>query len=438
MSLSDDFKSFSNKILLNNRDDMEISAGEIAKKLNNIYYNLDSDKKEHLYIVGSVGRNSAIKGSSDLDIIFDLPDETYKKFNNYTSNGQSALLQEVKEHLKERYSKTKLRGDGQVVVIEFTNYTVELVPGFKQSDNKFKYPDTHDGGSWKKTDPLPEQETSKKFDEETNGNFLNFCHVIRAWKNQKGFKFGGLLIDTLVYNFFNSNTFYKTVSYNTYFEVMKELFKYLKGLNKEQSFWYALGSNQHVDNTDNGNFIDKAKDAYEDIKDLNEESENVNNVLRELLGNEFPKTEVKTEQTNCYKDSFTSQYKNTEEFIEQKFPVDIRYRLILDCRVTQDGWRDQLLSVILRQCSWLRINKKLDFYIDYTDAPEPYDIYWKVKNEGEVAIEKDCIRGQIVKTNDRHHQERTNFKGPHYVECYLVNNNVCIAKARINVPISNI
>ncbi|AQS60262.1 nucleotide-binding domain-containing protein [Desulforamulus ferrireducens] len=437
MSLSDDFNTFCNDILLKNRADMETSAGEIAKKLNNVYYDLSSEKEEHMYIVGSVGRESAIKGSSDLDLIFDLPNETYKKFDNYTGNGQSALLQEVKDHLKERYPKTKLRGDGQVVVIEFTNYTVELVPGFKQSDGKFKYPDTHDGGSWKKTDPIPEKEESKNFDIETGGNFLNFCHTIRAWKNKKGFKFSGLLIDTLVYNFFNDNTSYKAVGYDAYLEVLKELFNYLKGLNKQQSYWYALGSNQHVYNTDNGNFIDKAKEAYEEIKDLDEESENINDVLRNLLGTEFPKKEVATEQANLYKGLYTRKYRNTEEFIERKFPVDIRYNLVIDCKVTQDGWRDQWLSAILKQRGLLRINKKLDFYIDYTDAPEPYDIYWKVKNEGEVAIQKDCIRGQVIRTNNKHQKERTDFKGPHYVECYLVKNNVCVARARINVPIGN-
>ena len=51
------------------------------------------------------------------------------------------------QYLKERYPKTDISGDGQVVVIEFNHYTVELVPGFKQPDNRFKYPDTHDGGA---------------------------------------------------------------------------------------------------------------------------------------------------------------------------------------------------------------------------------------------------------------------------------------------------
>ncbi len=190
MGLSDDFKKFCNDILLNNRSDMETSAGEIAKKLNNVYYNISGETKEHSYIVGSVGRDTAIKGSSDLDLIFDLPQDTYKRFDTYESNGQSALLQEIKKYLVDRYPKTKLSADGQVVVIEFNNYTVELVPAFKQDDNKFKYPDTNDGGSWKKTDPLPEQNESKDFNNTTNGIFINICHIVRKWKNNKGFKFG--------------------------------------------------------------------------------------------------------------------------------------------------------------------------------------------------------------------------------------------------------
>ena len=85
------FKSFCTEIELDNFDDMTSTAGEIAKKLNKHYYELDKDETSHLYIVGSVGRKTAVKNSSDLDIIFDLPDSIYKKYDAYTSNGQSSL-----------------------------------------------------------------------------------------------------------------------------------------------------------------------------------------------------------------------------------------------------------------------------------------------------------------------------------------------------------
>ena len=65
----------------------------------------------------------------------------------------------------------------------------------------------------------------------------------------------------------------------------------------------------------------------------------------------------------------------------------------------------------------------------------PYDIYWKVRNVGPVAESKNCIRGQIEKTNLHTHREHTDFQGSHYVECYLVKNNICVARAHISVPI---
>ena len=190
MSLETDFEIFIGNLEPTNISEMEITVGEIAKKLNKNYYNLDSDKTSHMYIVGSVGRETAIKGVSDLDILFDLPVEVFKRFDAYKEKKQSSLLQEVKNVLKARYPNTDISGDGQVVVIKFNKYTVELVPGFKQSDDRFKYPDTNNGGSWKYTDPLPEISESKKTAEDTDNNFKYIANMLRAWKNKQGFKFG--------------------------------------------------------------------------------------------------------------------------------------------------------------------------------------------------------------------------------------------------------
>ena len=119
-------------------------------------------------------------------------------------------------------------------------------------------------------------------------------------------------------------------------------------------------------------------------------------------------------------------------------PVNLKYSVELECIVTQDGWQTQLLRTLLRNKQPLRKNKKLDFYIVYTNAPKPYDIYWKVRNKGPVAIERNMIRGQIIRTNKDHQKEESNFSGSHYVECYLVKNNVCVGIGRIEVPISSL
>lgn len=423
MSLKANFETFCSNIEPDNLEEMKTTAGEIAKKLNAVYYNLEKDTTSHLYIVGSVGRNTSIKNNSDLDLIFDLPHSIYSKFDNYESSGQSALLQEVKNHLVERYPKTNMSGDGQVVVIEFSNYTVELVPGFKQRDGRFKYPDTHDGGSWKYTDPLSEQDECANAEDSSVGKYYDFCRIIRVWKNQFGFEFGGLLIDTLVYNDFKNNDYYKDGE--EYYDILISVFTYLRDCDENQAYWFAVGSNQQVKNSNNGKFVKNAKKALEKLENAGDKNE----ALRELLGKDFPK------EITTYSENASQSFRNTEQFIEKILRVDIRYDVKLECNVTQDGWRPILLTALLRSHELLRKNKNLDFYIARTNCPRPYNIYWKVRNVGKVAEEKDRIRGQIIMTNNDHQKEHTDFQGKHFVECYLVKNNVCVAKGHIDVPI---
>lgn len=427
--MSSDYSSFCDNITVKNFEDMKTTTGNIAKKLNEVYYGLSGDAVSHMYIVGSVGRKTAVDGNSDLDILFDMPNDIFKKYDPYESNGQSSLLQDVKNTLLEKYPSSNIRGDGQVVVISFNKYTIELVPAFKQSDNRFKYPDTHDDGSWKYTDPLSEQEECSLCNSISDNKYYDFCRMVRCWKNNIGFKFGGLLIDTLVYNYFCDNNHFEDETEDDYTDILLGLFEYLKSQNKDQKYWYAVGSNQHVYNSDNGKFVTKAKKAYTTLKNAIE-NDDTEQALSDLFGS------VYTDNSSTYVEkSFEFSSKNTEEFIEQKFSVDIRNSLDIDCIVSQNGFRDKLLSLILKDGGFLRVDKRLTFKIIDTDCKPPYEIYWKVRNVGSEAERRNMIRGEIRKTNSKIHKERTDFKGPHYVECFLVKNGICVARDRISVPI---
>lgn len=105
-------------------------------------------------------------------------------------------------------------------------------------------------------------------------------------EKQCGIVMGGLLIDTLCYNHFVANAYYADKSYSDYYSVLIDLFEYLKGLNKDQSYWYALGSNQLVYNSDNGSFITKASNAYQKLADANDDEEKYL-ALNEILGKYF-------------------------------------------------------------------------------------------------------------------------------------------------------
>lgn len=129
---------------------------------------------------------------------------------------------------------------------------------------------------------------------------------------------------------------------------------------------------------------------------------------------------------------------NTEQFIEDRFPVDVRYDIELECDVTQNGFRPSFLRSLLASRIPLFANKKLRFYVSSSAVPEPYNLYWKVLNRGPLAVKRNCIRGQITPDGGHHEQrEQTDFKGDHVVECYAVKDGVVVATDRIHVPISN-
>lgn len=432
--LSQSFESFAENLQLDNKEDMDTKFKSITKRLNKKYYE-SSSETDHAEMVGSIGRQTAIKTVSDLDMLFVLPQSVFDRFNSYESNGQSALLQEVKEEIKKRYPKTIVRGDGQVVVVTFTNFEIEICPAFLNSnDGSYTYPDSNQGGSWKRTDPLVEIGESKYMISETDSHFKYVCQMIRAWKNNIGFKMGGLLIDSLVHKFFQKNTKYFSATFDDYLNLFIDLFGYLKDLNEDQTYWRALGSRQPVYNKDK-RFIKKAKTAYNKLKDFTSECEDLYDVLKELFGRSFPVPETiqKAEDVR-----YAMSYSPTEQFIEDLFPVDIRYSLKIDSEVSQDGFRTMLLRTLIRDKKPLMINKSLHFFIKKNEVEEKeldYKVYWKVKNRGEEAKKKGQLRGEIVKGGNKK-IEHSRYKGEHYVECYIIHNGVCVARDHIKVPIS--
>ncbi|MDO4649026.1 MAG: nucleotidyltransferase, partial [Eubacteriales bacterium] len=66
-----------------------------------------------------------------------------------------------------------------------------------------------------------------------------------------------------------------------------------------------------------------------------------------------------------------------------------------------------------------------------------YDkVLWKVKNNGTEAEKRNDIRGQIVDRGLSIH-ENALFRGDHYIECYIIRNNVCVAIGHVDVEIGS-
>ena len=112
MSLSDWFSTFCANLQVKDGGTISQRYKNITRRLNYEYWDTSSETSHSLY-VGSYGRNTAITGFSDLDMIFQLPYSVYEKYNGYTGNGQSALLQDVKKSIEKTYSTTRIKGDAR-------------------------------------------------------------------------------------------------------------------------------------------------------------------------------------------------------------------------------------------------------------------------------------------------------------------------------------
>ena len=201
----------------------------------------------------------------------------------------------------------------------------------RTATGSFDCPDTKAEG-WKVTKPRDEIAATKERNDRTSKNMRHLARMARAWKDTNGVVMGGLLIDTLVHRFFSTTSEYDAKG-TVWFDFMaRDFFDFLM-IEPEQSYYLALGSNQRV--TVKKPFQAKAKKAYNRCLDAIKEEGNAaaNQKWREVFGTAVPLAAIESARA----------FDDTEQFIENLFPVDIGYSVTIDCEVTQNGWRPALL-----------------------------------------------------------------------------------------------
>lgn len=436
MTTAKAFEKLVSNIVLDNDEQLSNRYKSITKKLNQTFRNSDSETDNSLQ-VGSYGRYTGIKGISDLDMMYIMPDSKWEEYKN----DPSKLFKDTRDALKDHWPNSDIHVDTPVVVLNFVNFKFEVQSVFKDYEDQddlpfYWFPDTKKGG-YRKTKPKHEQAEMTRFRSVHGDTHRRLCKIMRAWKNTSGLAMSGLLLDTLAYNFLNEKTEFRTIG-NSNFDVMsREFFRFLKDQEK-QEYYAALGSRQRV--YVKHPFRTKAAKAFQlaekAIAALDEGTRQ--DFWRDIFGNAFPKY---SDSIVAEERSFSSMgtYKDPEEFIEDSYPINITEELYINCRVTADGYRPSLLRDMLSRFERIRTLRSLDFYIERTTVTGDYDVLWKVRNVGPEAKRRKCLRGEIYKPNQSYNNrhESSNFYGPHYVECYIIQNGVVVARDRIDVPIQN-
>src|SRR5258708_2483596 len=108
-------------------DDARTKANNVGRRLHAWYYGGNYELAS-LLLVGSYGKGTATRPPTDVDTLFKLPVDVFYRVEKLAGNKQSKLLQEVRGVLLSTFPSTNLRADGQVVLVPFDSYTIELAP----------------------------------------------------------------------------------------------------------------------------------------------------------------------------------------------------------------------------------------------------------------------------------------------------------------------
>ncbi|MCH9668530.1 MAG: hypothetical protein K0U78_03420 [Actinomycetia bacterium] len=167
---------------------------------------------------------------------------------------------------------------------------------------------------------------------------------------------------------------------------------------------------------------------------------------QKLFGSEFAADEVKAARNDIVAAKASRELASRvtvvppadiapdEEFIQSRYQVGpAQYSATIEASVMGSP-----RNSFLRKQRVVAKSRRLQFHL-HTDAPEPYDVMWKVRNHGtEAARVPGGLRGQIRVGGSKGrnvHDESTLYRGSHYVEAYVVRHGVVVASDHHTVTI---
>ena len=137
------------------------------------------------FLTGSYSRSTLIAPLKKADVdIFMVLDSSYFHHYNGQNGGPGGLLDVLKRTLRKTYTKTPgISRNGQAVTIRFTDFMVDVVPGFDRKGGGFLIPNSI-MQSWISTDPKRHVQIVSSANAAHNGQLIPLIKMIKAWNRQ--------------------------------------------------------------------------------------------------------------------------------------------------------------------------------------------------------------------------------------------------------------
>lgn len=234
----------------------------VTRQINLDFWGIDSET-ENSRLVGSYGRDTAIRGINDIDIAVELPAALFLKYEQHPANGPAALLQAVQNSLQKVFPQAQLSGDNRTIVLDYPDLEFEVLPVFLQEDRSYLYPQATRRGQWRRLKLLAEIEAIAAEDQKYQGKVKHLTKMMRAWKTVNQVPISGLLLETLAMDFL-AGWPQNQATLACYGQMTQDFLAFLAEQDLNQKHWLAKGSEQFVYRI--GTFEPQAKASFEDAR----------------------------------------------------------------------------------------------------------------------------------------------------------------------------
>lgn len=160
------------------------------------------------FLTGSYSRSTMIAPlkEADVDIFVVLDSKYFYNYNNGQNGGQAGLLDLLKRTLKKTYTETPdISRNGQAVTIRFTDFIVDVVPGFNREGGGYLIPISVNN-TWIATDPKKHVEIVAASNKAHNGDFVPLVKMIKAWNKNNNKYFSSFHLEVLALQILNGVT----------------------------------------------------------------------------------------------------------------------------------------------------------------------------------------------------------------------------------------
>lgn len=187
------------------KENLEITglqAGTTSSRQQNVRENVAKEMTVlRSFLTGSYMRSTMIAPLADADIdIFLVMDASY-----FEQDGQASLLDKVKRALLKSYNNSAISRAGQAVTIRFTDFWVDVVPGFDRNGGGFLIPDSV-GKKWISTDPPKHVELWSSLNASRSYMFVPIVKMLKCWNRAHSNLLNSFHLEVLAYNAFQFTT----------------------------------------------------------------------------------------------------------------------------------------------------------------------------------------------------------------------------------------